>query len=846
MTGLEPRSAPDSIARGAAIAVAMRWTDRLIGLASTLVLARLLVPADFGIVAMASLVVLLIDTVLDLGVNAALVQNRDAGRADFDTAWTLRLLQSLSAGVLIAIAGAPLAADYFGDERVRAVLWVMALSVACGGLENIGIVALQKNMEFGREFRFTFLRRLGGFAVTIALALWLRSYWAMVVGALAGRVLGVVLSYALHAYRPRWSLARIRTLWSFSQWMLVRNIGAWGAQQIDKGAVGRRAGASTLGAYSLADDIAALPTTELLAPIGRALFPAFVRVAGDPEQLVAAFRRAFGVQALLALPAGVGLALVADRVVPLLLGPQWMLAVPLLQTLALISVATALSHCGVYLLLALGRVRALALVTWMQLGLLAALIAFAYPSAGAQGIGEIRLAVAVVSVGAFLGVVLHAVPALRWGDILHGAWRPAVGCAAMAATLTHVEIAISASGPGFGTQALGLVLAVLLGAVAFAATLAVLRFVTGHWGAGEREILDRIFVRRSDTTVTIHDSIADLPEPARALMTRCGDTALEATPGWFDLLQRTVFPGDRGVRFAVAWHGSRAVAVLPLRCAHGFPVRRIEVLANFYTAVYVPSLDPSATADDLALLLRAVCVEAPPAHALRFAPMDPDGPAFRLLERAVQRAGYVPFRFFCFGNWRQPIDCDWSTYLAARPGEVRSTIRRKGARFAAAGGTLEIVSDGAGLDAAIGDFVGVYSVSWKIPEPYPEFMPELMRLLAAEGALRLGVARLNGQAIAAQVWIVHGRRASIFKLAHREDSAEHGAGTLLTARLMAHAIDVDGVVEIDYLIGDDDYKRNWMNTRRERWGLVAYDPRSAVGLALLLREFAGRIRKRLG
>ena len=181
-------SASTSIARGAVLVIAMRWTDRLIGIASTLILARLLVPADFGIVAMASLVVTLIDTLLDLGVNAALVQNRNAGREDFDAAWTLRLIQSLCATALIGIVGAPLAADYFADSRVTPVLWVMALTILVSGAENIGIVAFQKNMEFGREFRFTFLRRLAGFLVTIGLAFWLRSYWAMIFGALFGRL----------------------------------------------------------------------------------------------------------------------------------------------------------------------------------------------------------------------------------------------------------------------------------------------------------------------------------------------------------------------------------------------------------------------------------------------------------------------------------------------------------------------------------------------------------------------------------------------------------------------------------------------------------------------------------
>ena len=167
-----------SAARGAVLVVGMRWIDRLIGLVSTLILARLLVPEDFGIVAMASVVVGLIDTLLDLGVGSALIQNRDAGREDFDTAWTMRVIQALGAALILWFA-APLAAEYFRDPRVVDVIRVMALAMLIGGFENIGIVAFQKNMEFGSDFRFFFFRRLAGFIVTISLAFWLHSYWAM-------------------------------------------------------------------------------------------------------------------------------------------------------------------------------------------------------------------------------------------------------------------------------------------------------------------------------------------------------------------------------------------------------------------------------------------------------------------------------------------------------------------------------------------------------------------------------------------------------------------------------------------------------------------------------------------
>ncbi len=829
---------PDSLARGAFLTIAMRWTDRLIGIVSTLILARLLAPDDFGIVAMASLVVLLIDTLLDLGVNAALVQNRTADHNDFDTAWTLRIIQSALAALAIGLACAPLAASYFADARVEPVLWIMALSVLVAGFENIGIVHFQKNLEFGQEFRFFFYRRVAGFVITLALALLLRSYWAMVFGTLAGRLVGVGLSYAMHDFRPRFTLNRLRTLWSFSQWMLVRNLGTYGAQQIDKILVGRRNGAATLGAYNLADDVAAMPVSELLAPIGRVLFPAFVKLADDPPALRRTFMLAFGIQLLVALPAGVGLALVADLAVPLLLGEQWLPAVPLLQILALISVATALTHGSGYLLLALGKVRVQALLVWGQFVLLATLLLIAMPTAGAGDIAAARLSVAALAMFAFLALVLRALPILRLGDFVANGWRPILATATMAAVLLLWPASIELP------LAFQLLAKVSFGVTAYAAAILLLWWLSGRPDGPERAVLDKLWPPQPTVAGTTSFATVDaLPDGAHALLRRAGEDHVESGPEWFALLQRTVFANDPGVHYGCVERDGACMAVLPLRLAEQGRLRRLEALANFYTPLYDPPLAPAAQAADVANLLRHAVREAGTVHEMRFAPMDPDSPAYALLSAALKNAGWVSFPYFCFGNWHLEVDTDWPSYFQNRPGEVRSTVKRMGKKFSTAGGTLEIVQATENLDAAIAAFVSVYSASWKKPEPYPEFIPGLIRLLAAGGQLRLGIARLHGQPIAAQLWAVHAGRAAIIKLAHREDSTEYAAGTLLTAHLMEHVIAVDRVREVNYLMGDDAYKRNWMSQRRERWGIVAYNPKSPLGMFLLLRETLARMIK---
>lgn len=338
-----------------------------------------------------------------------------------------------------------------------------------------------------------------------------------------------------------------------------------------------------------------------------------------------------------------------------------------------------------------------------------------------------------------------------------------------------------------------------------------------------------------------YPSIAALPHATLQLFQQAETHYPEFAAGWFANLQQTVFSDDPGVRYYVAERAGQPVAILPVRRARHGIARRVEALGNYYTSLYSPILTPEATELDLAALLQTATHDHGAAHEIRFYPMDPASPTFVATVAALRAIGWEPFRYFCFGNWHLDVDSDWKTYLERRAGELRSTIKRKGKKFAAAGGTLEIVTDPAQAEAGIADFIHVYSHSWKKPEPYPDFIPGLIRWLAGQGWLRLGIARLDGRPVAAEIWIVSHGKARIYKLAHDQEYSAYAPGTLLTAHLMRHVVDHDRVSKVDYLIGDDLYKKDWMSNRRERWGVAAYNPRTAVGLMLLASETIRRV-----
>lgn len=474
----------NSVFSGALITVAMRWCDRLIGFVSTLVLARLLAPDDFGIIAMASLVIGLADILLDLGVSVALIQNRNATQAHYDTAWTLRIAQTVFAAGVVAVA-APFAAEYFHDPRVEPVLYFMGIGMVLGGIENIGIVSFQKEMRFKSDFTFMFSRRLFGFVATVVSAWILQSYWALVIGLLAGRLFGVVMSYVMHPMRPRLSFECFGEIFAVSQWMLVRSIGLYLNNNLHRLVIGNRADTATMGAYTLANEISAMPATEVLTPLNRALFPAFVKAKADLGELKRLFLLAQGVQTLLAIPASVGLALVAKEAVLVLLGEKWISAVEFIQILALASVFQAITTSGGYVMITLGRVRNTAILVWAQVVLFGLLVLLQGDAIAALDIALLRLATMLGGLGLSLWFLMRTLHNLRMVEVGRTIFRPLLASASMAFVVLY---ALDFS----GLPVLVLLLVkTTIGALTYALAVLVLWWLAGKPEGAESYLLAR-------------------------------------------------------------------------------------------------------------------------------------------------------------------------------------------------------------------------------------------------------------------------------------------------------------------------------------------------------------------
>jgi O-antigen/teichoic acid export membrane protein len=294
-------------------------------------------------------------------------------------------------------------------------------------------------MQFEAEFRFLVLKRLSGFFLMVMLVWIMRSFWALAAGNIIAAFSGVVLSYIMHPMRPRLSLAKFQDIFSISQWMLLKNIGEYFNTNLQKIFVGRWSSTEILGAYTLANKISIMPSSELLAPFNRVLFPAFSKVKDDFQELKRLFLLAQGLQTLIAIPVAVGLALVAHNAVPLILGEKWIKVIPFVQILALIGIIQAIIGTSGYIMIVLGHMRLNVLVTFFQIIVFAVLVVFGFSGSNALVIAWVQLISGVGGMFLAFYLLIRVFPVLKISELFSNSIRPLLGVITMTAVLKFLD-----------------------------------------------------------------------------------------------------------------------------------------------------------------------------------------------------------------------------------------------------------------------------------------------------------------------------------------------------------------------------------------------------------------------
>lgn len=456
-------------ARGAGWLLGWRMATRTIGLISTMLLVRVLLPSDFGVVALGTGLAGAIETLSWMGVQAQLIREAAPTRVMFDTAFTINLLRSVAAGVAIT-AGSGLIAAFFGEPRLTPILIALGIVTALAGFENVGVVEFRRDFTFEKEFQLFVVPRIASALTTVGAAFLLHDYRALMAGIVTNRLLGLAYGYAIHPYRPRLSLVAWRPLLGFSFWTWAVSVTGLLRDRFDSLVVGRALGPTQVGIYSVALEVAALPITELIEPMGRVLFSGFAAARQSGSNQDAGYGRALGLVCLLVLPMTTGISLIAAPLTELMFGAQWDAAIPIVQLLALGGTLRLCSVVGGTLLTASGLPRTTFKVTFTVACVRVPLVLLLVSRFGLLGCATAVLLAMV------LEELLYLIATFRRFHMTLGAlgrvlWRPFLASAAMAATLHFTGLGWSSTGGNVPELLQTMVLAVVIGAATFCAVL---------------------------------------------------------------------------------------------------------------------------------------------------------------------------------------------------------------------------------------------------------------------------------------------------------------------------------------------------------------------------------------
>lgn len=432
-----------ALARGTLWSVTLRWFIKGIGLLSTIILARFLTPADYGVMVMATMVIGLVEIFFFSSADTALLRSQESSDELVNSAWTLRLIQAVIVALVVAVL-TPVASHYFRDDRVIPVMLALCFGIVFGSLGNIGPTLARKNLEFGVEVKIGIASKLISFFITVIAAYCLRSYWALVIGAYAAHLSGVWLSYRLHAYRPKWDASRIRELWNFSQWLLISSIGNFFGRKLDELILGRIGSAQALGVYNVASELGQTVTVEISAPVNRSLFPVLSSMQHDKPASLSLFFSTLGVINTFTIPVGIGMCLLATSFVQVVLGHSWLEVIPVLEVFAIQGVIRFLVSPYYVWFMVINKGKNLAIMSWLELCCFLLFAALLYER-GVLGLAWSRLLTTLVIV--VVWIIVGNSEGLRPTALLRAIFRPLVAGIVMGFFLFQLRSLLMFSSP---------------------------------------------------------------------------------------------------------------------------------------------------------------------------------------------------------------------------------------------------------------------------------------------------------------------------------------------------------------------------------------------------------------
>jgi O-antigen/teichoic acid export membrane protein len=333
-----------NVLRGVAWMSAFRLSTRLIAYIKIAVLARLLLPSQFGIYGIASLLLAFLETLTETGISIFFIQGQGKLKDYVDTAWVVSILRGIIISAVIFLT-APYIAGFFHEPASVNVIYLMASVPLFRAFINPSEIRFRLELNFRKEFLYRTVIFLVDAIVAVSVAYQLRSAVSLVYGMAVGAVFEVVMSFIIFKPFPKLkaSLEKARKILGRGKWVSVSRTTGLAFSEGDDVFVGRMLDTASLGIYQVAYKISTLPFTEVGQVVNSVTFPVYSKFAHDRKRLKRAFLRIVGVVFIVVFPIGVIFYLFPGQIIGIILGPNWLEAIPVLKALALFGVLRAVS-----------------------------------------------------------------------------------------------------------------------------------------------------------------------------------------------------------------------------------------------------------------------------------------------------------------------------------------------------------------------------------------------------------------------------------------------------------------------------------------------------------------------
>jgi O-antigen/teichoic acid export membrane protein len=428
-----------SLMHGVAWTGALKWATQIVSWAATLIIARLLTPADYGLLTMANVWLGFIALVNEFGLGAAIVRQPDLTDEQISALGGLSIgLSAVLWGLSILVAF-PIA-WFYEESAVRWIIVVLGFTFITSGLKVLPRSLLTRDLRFKRVAAIDAVESLSGMAVTLVLAALGFRYWSLVIGGVAGSILSCIMALRSRPHARRWpsSLEEIKPSILFGWHIVVSRVAWYLYSTADFAIIGRLFDKVTLGGYGFAWNLASIPVTKISSMVGQVTPAIFAAVQNDKEQLRRYMLKLTEGLAFVTFPISVGLALVAREFVLVVLGPEWRPAIVPLQLLSFYAGLRSISTLHPQILTSVGRSRDQMRYSLLALVVLPPLFFVGGKLAGPAGVAWAWIiGYPLVMIPPYRAVLAITQTSVR--EYLAALWPATLGSAAMAAAVMGVS-----------------------------------------------------------------------------------------------------------------------------------------------------------------------------------------------------------------------------------------------------------------------------------------------------------------------------------------------------------------------------------------------------------------------